>query len=102
MGSDPRPLDLLAPVLEALRRVDAMDRIPPLVTLRQTIRDADARLAAAIRQAILELRDDRWTWAAIGDALGVSPQRAEQLSHEPNPQPQGDTDGQINPARVKS
>jgi hypothetical protein len=37
---------------------------------------------AARRARAVELRDRRWTWAAIGEDLGVSLQRAHQLYRE--------------------
>lgn len=73
----------MASLLEAVVRVpDPRDRLRKLRTLEDGISDLADRLRVLKREAIVELRaeDPRPTFEQIGELLGVSGSRAEQLS----------------------
>lgn len=82
--------DPVPAVLTALAAVsDPLDRLRALRLIQAEQNRVDDRISAQVRTTILELRAEPvHTWAVIGDVLGVSPQRAEQLSRarsEPGP-----------------
>lgn len=70
-------VDQLLAIGEPLARIRAIDEAA------EALEDAGAELRRMKGQAIRDLRGegkDRRTWEAIGKLLGVSAQRAEQLS----------------------
>lgn len=69
-------------LVDVVRVHDPADRLRKIRELRSGVSKLDAELRGATRDAILELRHlaPPMTWAEIGDLLGVSHQRAEQLS----------------------
>lgn len=64
------------------RLSDPTERLRVLAGLREMVGDADRDLRRLLREVIVELRgrEPRATWPEIGEILGVSAQRAEQLS----------------------
>lgn len=73
----------MATLLEAVVHVpDPRARLSKCRILEDGISDLGDRLRAIKREAIIELRaeDPRPTFEQIGEILGVSAQRAEQLS----------------------
>jgi len=63
--------------------VDALKGIPDLAERYQEIKNSEARHADEMKQLKAEivnhLREDR-TWAQVGELLGVTGARAEQIS----------------------
>lgn len=78
------PLDLWSAIADELAKLadDPAERIRVIARVRSHLSNVDDLLAVDLRSAILQLREQRprWTWAEIGDLLGVSASRAEQLS----------------------
>lgn len=72
---------LLAVVLNV---ADPRERLRRLATAEAGIDELADHLRRAKRAALLEIRatDPRATWADLGEILGVTGQRAEQLSRE--------------------
>lgn len=64
----------------ASRIKDPTTRLARIAEARTAHADVTDRLRSATASAIIAARNTGMTWAAIGDALGVSPQRAEQLT----------------------
>lgn len=67
--------------------VDLIDSEPSPARRLEMIREISAessafaeRISDRRRQAVLSLRADGWTWAAIGDLLGISAQRVHQIA----------------------
>ncbi len=80
-------VDPTSAVVDALAAVtDPVDRLRALRTLRSEMNRLDDRLAETVRRALLEARsaEPRPTWAELGHTLGVTAQRAEQLSRTTN------------------
>lgn len=63
----------------ALRIEDPRRRFSELKALGTEASALTVRIARARGAVVRELRDDGLTWAEIGDRLGVSRARAEQL-----------------------
>lgn len=74
--------DLEALLVDVVHVQDPAARLRKIRELRDAVSSLDAELRAATRDAILELRsfEPPKTWPEIGELLGVSAQRAEQLS----------------------
>lgn len=75
-------LDALGVALAALQRVqDPRERLVAIRNVRAELKHHDDRLLELLRDTILELRaaDPPLTWEAIGDIMGVKPQRAQQI-----------------------
>ena len=64
------------------RVLDPAERLRRVRVIQDEVSGLDRALRSVKRETILELRalDPRPTWAEIGELLGVSQQRAEQLS----------------------
>ena len=63
--------------------LDAIGNLPPLDRARQAVRLSDdlrSELAMLRRDAIRELRAQRWRWSEIGNALGISSARAANIA----------------------
>lgn len=77
-----RHLTIEARVDRAVAVADPASRLRLLAEIHAETMALGRELRARKREAILELRSypDRKTWEEIGDLLGVSQQRAEQLS----------------------
>lgn len=75
-------LTLEARVERALSLAEPALRLRRLAEIHAETMALGLELRARKREAILELRShpDRKTWVEIGEILGVSQQRAEQLS----------------------
>lgn len=61
---------------------DPLDRLSLLGEVRTELDEAAAGVKKLTREAILELRSAGWTYARIGEVLGVSAQRVEQLARQ--------------------
>lgn len=76
---------------EALEQIaDPLERLRALARFRRAVADLDEHLVGIARETITAARahDPRPTWAEIGACLGVSAQRAEQLSKPTTPTPE--------------
>lgn len=64
---------------------DPRERLRRLATIEEGLEDLRGRIRRVRRNAILEIRsrEPLCTWTEIGELLGVSGQRAEQISREP-------------------
>ena len=65
---------------EAVTEADPVTRLRLLAVIHQETCEMSDALRIAKRDTIRELRTTGMTWQRIGDALGVSKQRAEQLA----------------------
>ena len=65
---------------EAVTEADPVTRLRLLAVIHQETCEMSDALRIAKRDTIRELRATGMTWQRIGDALGVSKQRAEQLA----------------------
>lgn len=61
---------------------DPLDRLALLGELRAELDEATTGAKKLTRAAVLELRSAGWTYARIGEVLGVSAQRVEQLARQ--------------------
>lgn len=75
-----------AEVLELIS--DPLDRLRALRLYREWLSGLDNQLGDLARSTITEARsaEPRPTWAQLGELLGVSGQRAEQLSRTNQPE----------------
>ncbi len=67
-------------VSKAERTRDPAKALEQIAHARAAQEDTRARVARATRDAIVRAREASMSWPAIGDRLGVSPQRAQQLA----------------------
>lgn len=78
--TEPVRLELRGILLAVVQVHDPEERLRRLAVVGEGVDDLEARIRRLKRSAILELRRDGWHWHRIGAVLGVSAQRAEQLS----------------------
>lgn len=87
---DPTRLDALGSAIDSIREIgEPVDRMLALNRLRTELGEADDRLRDLLRDVILDLRsfDPPWTFQAIAELAGISPQRAHQLAQPKETQP---------------
>ena len=70
-------------IAEAARTGDPVVRLRRVAAARAAHNGTNEKLAAATEDAIAIARHDSFTWPYIGEILGVSAQRAQQLSRRP-------------------
>lgn len=83
-SDEPGRLNLGAFLAVVLHVDDPRERLRRLRVVRSEIGELEEQVGRMIRSAIREIRetDPLATWQQIGDLLGVSLQRAEQLSRD--------------------
>ena len=67
-------------VARATRQRDPARALEHIAQARAAQEESRARVVRATRDVIAAARADGMSWPAIGDRLGVSPQRAQQLA----------------------
>lgn len=77
------PSSLEARFVSVLELIDPIERLRALHELAADAEELPRGIREARADAVLELRAQGKTWRAIGDLLGVSTQRAEQLARRP-------------------
>ena len=83
MNTEPTRIATLEVVLSAVANLDdPADRLRALARLRTEVDELDEQIRTVLRDTISEARsgESKRTWSEIGDLLGVSGSRAEQLS----------------------
>ena len=81
-SDEPARLDLGFLLAAVLHVDDPRERLRRLRVVRAEVGELEKQIGRMIRSALLEIRetDPLATWAELGDLLGVTLQRAEQLS----------------------
>ncbi len=84
--TEPMKLDLAHLLFAVVAVTDPVERLRRLAVVDEGVTELAERIRRLKRATILELRRTTpLSWEAIGEILGVSGSRAEQLSKQPNP-----------------